>query len=160
VIPKAEVLQVAQETGLLATTIEKDYALGWILFGIAQQAELGRWIFKGGTCLKKCFFDTYRFSEDLDFTIPRDAPYNPAAIRTGLLEVTASIGEQTGLKFPTDGLDVRESVNKRGQKTYFVRLTFQRASGPGGGIKAFKVAQLGEVAVTSTAFQARFLVEL
>jgi predicted nucleotidyltransferase component of viral defense system len=26
-------------------------------------------VFKGGTCLKKCFFETYRFSEDLDFTI-------------------------------------------------------------------------------------------
>ena len=27
------------------------------------------WVFKGGTCLKKCFFETYRFSEDLDFTL-------------------------------------------------------------------------------------------
>ena len=25
--------------------------------------------FKGGTCLKKCYFETYRFSEDLDFTL-------------------------------------------------------------------------------------------
>jgi predicted nucleotidyltransferase component of viral defense system len=26
-------------------------------------------MFKDGTYLKKCFFETYRFSEDLDFTI-------------------------------------------------------------------------------------------
>jgi predicted nucleotidyltransferase component of viral defense system len=26
-------------------------------------------IFKGGTCLKKCYFEDYRFSEDLDFTL-------------------------------------------------------------------------------------------
>lgn len=26
-------------------------------------------MFKGGTCLKKCYFETYRFSEDLDFTL-------------------------------------------------------------------------------------------
>jgi predicted nucleotidyltransferase component of viral defense system len=25
-------------------------------------------IFKGGTCLRKCYFPNYRFSEDLDFT--------------------------------------------------------------------------------------------
>lgn len=25
-------------------------------------------IFKGGTCLRKCYFSNYRFSEDLDFT--------------------------------------------------------------------------------------------
>ena len=25
-------------------------------------------VFKGGTALKKCYFDNYRFSEDLDFS--------------------------------------------------------------------------------------------
>jgi predicted nucleotidyltransferase component of viral defense system len=25
-------------------------------------------VFKGGTCLRKCYFHDYRFSEDLDFT--------------------------------------------------------------------------------------------
>ena len=50
-IPKAEVLQNAEERGLLATTIEKDYVLGWVLFATAQHPELSRWIFKGGTCL-------------------------------------------------------------------------------------------------------------
>lgn len=124
-IPKAEVLQVAQETGLLATTIEKDYALGWVLFGIAQHAELAQWIFKGGTCLKKCFFDTYRFSEDLDFTIPSEARYDAASLRAGLLEVTEWVRERAGLEFPADGIDVDESVNKRGQVTYFVRATFR-----------------------------------
>jgi hypothetical protein len=28
-----------------------------------------QWVFKGGTCLKKCYIETYRFSEDLDFTV-------------------------------------------------------------------------------------------
>jgi predicted nucleotidyltransferase component of viral defense system len=27
------------------------------------------WVFKGGACLKKCYFETYRFSEDLDFSL-------------------------------------------------------------------------------------------
>ena len=71
-IPKAHVLAVATERKLRPTTIEKDYALGWLLRSIAEHPTLSRWVFKGGTCLKKCFFETYRFSEDLDFTIPKD----------------------------------------------------------------------------------------
>jgi len=27
------------------------------------------------TCLKQCYFETYRFSEDLDFSLLRDAVY-------------------------------------------------------------------------------------
>jgi predicted nucleotidyltransferase component of viral defense system len=49
--------------------IEKDYALSYILAGIATQPELSHsLIFKGGTALKKIFFGDYRFSEDLDFS--------------------------------------------------------------------------------------------
>ena len=38
------------------------------------------WVFKGGTCLKKCYIETYRFSEDLDFTV---LPGGPIADRRG-----------------------------------------------------------------------------
>lgn len=55
-IPKAHVLAVATERKLRPTTIEKDYALGWLLRSIAEHPTLSRWVFKGGTCLKKCFF--------------------------------------------------------------------------------------------------------
>lgn len=122
-IPKAEVLAAAQEAGLLGTTIEKDYALGWVLFGIAQHPTLSSWIFKGGTCLKKCYFETYRFSEDLDFTLPEDSP--AGAIREGLVAVAAWVSEATGIEIPEDGLEVEESVNKQGQVTYQARLTFR-----------------------------------
>ena len=84
-IPRAELFAVAEDTGLLPTTVEKDYVLGWVLFGIARHPMLARWLFKGGTCLKKCYFDTYRFSEDLDFTIPSGVPYDADTIRNGLL---------------------------------------------------------------------------
>ncbi len=49
--------------------IELDYALSWILAAIAaDQQSKENLIFKGGTCLKKCYFgEHYRFSEDLDF---------------------------------------------------------------------------------------------
>jgi hypothetical protein len=71
-IDKAEILAVAKQTSLTPHVVEKDYVLGWMLAGIYHREELANnWIFKGGTCLKKCFFETYRFSEDLDFTLTR-----------------------------------------------------------------------------------------
>ena len=43
--------------------------LSWILQGVAQHKQLSKTIvFKGGTVLKKIYFEDYRFSEDLDFT--------------------------------------------------------------------------------------------
>ena len=69
-ITKQEIMHYAQECRLTANMIEKDYVLNWILFGIAHSPILkDKWIFKGGTCLKKCYFQRYRFSEDLDYTI-------------------------------------------------------------------------------------------
>lgn len=69
-ITKQEIMDLVGDLKLPANTIEKDYVLGWLLAGIASQSELfDKWIFKGGTCLKKCYFETYRFSEDLDYTL-------------------------------------------------------------------------------------------
>ena len=49
--------------------VEKDYALSYLLAGVAANPDLsGTLIFKGGTALKKLYFGDYRFSEDLDFS--------------------------------------------------------------------------------------------
>jgi hypothetical protein len=63
-----------RQSGTQQMVIEKDYALSYILAGIAVQPELAQsLVFKGGTALKKLFFGNYRFSEDLDFSTV-DAP--------------------------------------------------------------------------------------
>jgi predicted nucleotidyltransferase component of viral defense system len=69
-IDKREILEATSSFSLgLPSLVEKDYVLGWILAGINAHEQLtDSWVFKGGTCLKKCYFETYRFSEDLDFT--------------------------------------------------------------------------------------------
>src|SRR5690606_12502527 len=73
-IPKQEIIDAATRYGLLPNVVEKDYILGWLLAGISNHdAFRETWVFKGGTCLKKCFFETYRFSEDLDFTLKDEA---------------------------------------------------------------------------------------
>jgi len=72
---RARIREAAASTGIGEQVIEKDYALSYIVAGIAAQPELSRsMIFKGGTALKKLFFGDYRFSEDLDFSTV-DSPW-------------------------------------------------------------------------------------
>jgi len=69
-IKPGEIQHKAHTVGVRDQQIEKDYILSWILQGIAQHAILSKVIvFKGGTVLKKIYFEDYRFSEDLDFTL-------------------------------------------------------------------------------------------
>lgn len=72
-IKPGEIQQKARAVGVRDQQIEKDYILSWILNGIAQHEQLSKVIaFKGGTVLKKIYFEDYRFSEDLDFTLIND----------------------------------------------------------------------------------------
>lgn len=50
--------------------IEQDYILSWILAGLVSVEELRETlVFKGGTCLRKCYFGDYRFSQDIDLSV-------------------------------------------------------------------------------------------
>ena len=72
-IKPGEIQNKARDVGVRDQQIEKDYILSWILQGIAQHSTLSKSIvFKGGTVLKKVYFEDYRFSEDLDFTLLDD----------------------------------------------------------------------------------------
>jgi predicted nucleotidyltransferase component of viral defense system len=72
-IKQSEIQQIARQEGVRDTQIEKDYILSWILTGIANNEFLSKMlVFKGGTVLKKFYFEDYRHSEDLDFTLLED----------------------------------------------------------------------------------------
>jgi predicted nucleotidyltransferase component of viral defense system len=82
-IDRREILEAASAFSLLPNIVEKDYVLGWMLAGINAHDELREsWVFKGGTCLKKCYFETYRFSEDLDFTLRNEEHLDEEFLRT------------------------------------------------------------------------------
>ncbi len=69
-IKPGEIQKKARAVGVRDQQIEKDYILSWILQGVAFHNILSKIIvFKGGTVLKKVYFEDYRFSEDLDFTL-------------------------------------------------------------------------------------------
>ena len=72
-ISKNEINRLAQERKVRTATIDKDWVLGHFIDAIYTIPECrNNLIFKGGTCLKKCRFPDYRFSEDLDFTVANE----------------------------------------------------------------------------------------
>ena len=89
-----------REWGLREDVVEKDYVIGWLLWGIGSNPVLSAsWAFKGGTCLKKCYLETYRFSEDLDFTVLPGGPLNPDEVMPLIQEVLDRIYNQAGVDF-------------------------------------------------------------
>jgi predicted nucleotidyltransferase component of viral defense system len=80
--------------------VEKDYVLGWLLWGIGSHDSLSAtWAFKGGTALKKCYVETYRFSEDLDFTVLPGGPVAQDELATILDDVLSRVGDESGINF-------------------------------------------------------------
>ena len=99
-IGRADLDDRVRAWGLREDVVEKDYVLGWVLWGIGADPLLGRtWIFKGGTCLKKCYIETYRFSEDLDFTVLEDGPIEPNEVLSAIAGVLDRVGQESGIDF-------------------------------------------------------------
>lgn len=114
-IDRREVLDTASRMSLTPHVVEKDYVLGWMLAGIsAHEALRDSWVFKGGTCLKKCFFETYRFSEDLDFTLQDEAHIDDAFLKQTFAEIGEWISERTGIEFPAHLQSFDIYTNPRG----------------------------------------------
>jgi predicted nucleotidyltransferase component of viral defense system len=77
-IRDAEIRRIAGAAGVEPRIVELDYALGWALRGIAAHPYLSALlVFKGGTCLRKCYLPEYRFSEDLDITRDEAVVFEP-----------------------------------------------------------------------------------
>lgn len=125
-INKQDILDRAAEWHLRPEVVEKDYVLGWLLAAISSHSELqALWIFKGGTCIKKTYFETYRFSEDLDFTLVPEAPYSEAAILEQLQAVARIAAEMSGLELPNELIRVLPRHNKASQDTFQGRLYYR-----------------------------------
>lgn len=133
-IDRRELLQLAENLGLQPHVVEKDYVLGWLLAGIhANDALREHWVFKGGTCLKKCYFETYRFSEDLDFTVTDEAHLDPAFLGQVFSDISEWIYEQSGVEIPADRVRFDVYRNKRDRLAAEGRVYYRGPIAPRGG---------------------------
>ncbi|MCY4031322.1 MAG: nucleotidyl transferase AbiEii/AbiGii toxin family protein [Hyphomicrobiales bacterium] len=125
-IDKREILAAAEYTSLTPHIVEKDYVLGWMLAGIYGHGNLAKdWIFKGGTCLKKCFFETYRFSEDLDFTLRKPEHLDINFLKNAFSEIGEWIYDRTGIEIPADKQEFEIYQNPRGQISCMGKIKYK-----------------------------------
>ncbi len=110
-----EIREVAAQVSLANTVVEKDYALGWLLMGIFQHPfTKNSWVFKGGTCLKKCYFETYRFSEDLDFSFCGKTPPTVDELNHIFADISDLIYEASGMEFQKASIEFEMFRTPRG----------------------------------------------
>lgn len=127
-ILKNEILEIARQTTLAPHVVEKDYVLSWILAGISENKELSdQFVFKGGTCLKKCYFNSYRMSEDLDFTLKSPKYLDQNLLKTAFSQVSKWVYNSSGITLPTDRMSFDFYENPRGKICCEGRLFY---SGP------------------------------
>ena len=72
--------------------------------------------FKGVTALRRCGFENYRYSEDLDFTLTR--PIILEDILAGLIEIFAAVEAACGLRIAFDREDRHSHQNSH---TFYLR---------------------------------------
>lgn len=89
--------------------IERDYCLAWFLTALARHPLRERLAFKGGTALRRCWFENYRFSEDLDFSLTE--PTELDAILAGFAEIFADMQAASGIVMAYDRPDRHDHQN-------------------------------------------------
>jgi len=144
-IDRAEILASATDLSLSHDVVEKDYVLGWLLAGIfAHESLATAWVFKGGTCLKKCYFETYRFSEDLDFTLTDTAHLDNTILQDAFAAVGAWVYEQSGIELPADQMRFDLFTNPRGGQSGEGRIYYNGPLGRGGSLPRIKLDVTGD----------------
>lgn len=145
-IQRGEILDTAATLGLRPQVVEKDYVLGWVLAGIYQHTALAEhWIFKGGTCLKKCYFETYRFSEDLDFTVIEPSQNQEEFLSDAFREIADWIYDRAGIEIPQELREFQLFTNPRGTVSCQGKLSYRGPIAPrsGGLPRVSRVSQIG-----------------
>lgn len=92
-----------------AAVVEKDYALSWLLRGFYLDGSQLKdsFVLKGGTAIRKAFFPgSWRFSEDLDFTVAswknKGDDDNAGAIKDAIGRMLQMLQMESGIEYAID----------------------------------------------------------
>jgi len=105
-----QIRRIAREEKLTAGVVEKDYAITWLLRGfyLVNSGLDDIFVLKGGTAIRKVYFpQTWRFSEDLDFTVANVV--ESGSIKKFMQQVFETLLLESGINYsfesfhPTEG---------------------------------------------------------
>ena len=114
----ANSLATGNEKRLPESVIERDYVLAWFLNGLGNHPLREKLAFKGGTALRRCWFEGYRFSEDMDFTLIE--PLAIEEIKTGFSEIHKAVRTASGVH-----IDFGKKDDRQGENNHTFYLQYQ-----------------------------------
>lgn len=123
-IDRDEIEEKSQEFEIHASNLQRDYIFGWVLAGIYGASKLAdHLILKGGSCLRKAYFENTRFSRDLDFSV--ETELSEDFLKAEFNTVCDFVHTQTGVKFYNEKNRVgpKRRVDSS-KKVYEARLYF------------------------------------
>jgi predicted nucleotidyltransferase component of viral defense system len=94
-ISVGELKRLAAKQKVALGIVDKDYALTWVLYGLSTIESKKHFVFKGGTALRKIYFQDWRYSEDLDFTLSKK--FNDDELREIIEEINAFLSKNVGI---------------------------------------------------------------
>ena len=137
-ISEAEIRRVAAQKEVDPMIIDLDYSLGWFLHGLITVSKWNQsCIFKGGTCLRKCYFPDYRFSEDLDFTMIQLITLED--LGNWITLIADWITDQQGPNFLIQPTRLEIVNDEYGNETYQARIYYRGPLEWGGPPRAVKL---------------------
>lgn len=96
-----EIRTKSQEFDLTIANVQRDYVFGWLISGLYRESPLGEVLtLKGGNALRKGYFPSTRFSDDLDFTT--DHGLDPSTLIAQFNDVCRFAQDRTGVQFDLD----------------------------------------------------------
>lgn len=123
-IPEAAVKRLARLQRVDPVVVDRDHALGVVLWALAPELKTAGWVFKGGTCLRKCYYGDYRFSEDLDFTAVGSLRRGEAE---ALVARAASRAAGEGIRLLLDELHTEVMDDEYGRESFEIKVPYQGA---------------------------------
>lgn len=136
-ITEAEIRRTSASLRVDPMIVDLDYVLGCFLASLYRQPAAAVLRFKGGTCLRKCYYSDYRFSEDLDFTLTEHLAAE--ALERLLRSVLDAADEKWELDFRARPFRVDVVDDEYGKESYQVRLYYHGPLRRGGDPRAIRL---------------------
>ncbi len=133
-ITRYEIESKAVEFDINCVNVERDYVFGWVLCGIYTASLLKDiLILKGGNALRKAYFATTRYSNDLDFST-QDSVSEQLLLQE-FDKICDFVQEMSGVVFEKDRnkYEEKKTVDKE-VKSYQVKLFFKDFYGKPGSV--------------------------
>lgn len=119
-----EIRAKSEEFGIHTSNVQRDYVFGWLIAGLFEESPLaGEIALKGGNALRKGYFPTTRYSDDLDFTTEQSLEHLDLVEQFN--QVCRFAQARSGVRFDLDRnrlVDVQQVEQDR--RAYKLRLYF------------------------------------